>query len=245
MTRSERIHKVLANAGVGSRRQIERWIEAGRIAVNGKPAQRGQPLAPGDRVELDGQPVRFASVKTQRLIAYNKPVGQICTRSDPEGRETIFENLPKLHQGRWVSVGRLDINTSGLLLLTTDGQLAAALMHPSNRVIREYRVRVLGALKPETLATLQNGVELDDGAAKFDSIAPAGGSGINRWYVCCLREGRNREVRRLFEAVGVQVNRLIRTRFGPVRLPRDLRPGQWRNVAAGQLEKLQRTVGVG
>lgn len=244
MTGTARIQKVLANAGIASRRQIESWIDEGRIRVNGHPATPGQPISSRDQVELDGKPLRFSAPATQRVLIYNKPVGQICSRSDPQGRDTVFAHLPDLTDGRWVGVGRLDINTSGLLLLTTDGQLASALMHPRNGLLREYRARILGGLSETGLQRLRDGIRLEDGMARFEHIMPAGGSGANRWYVCRLREGRNREVRRLFEAVGGQVNRLIRTGFGPVSLPRDLAPGQSRRLPTGQLHKLHEAAGI-
>ena len=230
-----RIQKVLANAGLGSRRQIESWVRAGRITVNGETASIGQPIGATDTVAIDGKRVRFVTSTLRRLIAYHKPVGEICTRSDPERRTTVFENLPALKSGRWIGVGRLDINSSGLLLFTTDGKLADALMHPSHRVVREYRVRVLGEVSAPALTRLRRGVDLEDGKARFDSIEVTNKRGSNKWYVCRLHEGRNREVRRLFEAVGCQVNRLVRTRYGPVRLPRDLRAGQ--HVELGERDK--------
>ncbi len=235
---------MLANAGLGSRRQIETWVREGRITVNGQPASVGQPIGAADVVAIDGRRVRFAMTTPRRLLAYHKPVGEICTRSDPEGRTTVFENLPRLKSGRWIGVGRLDINSSGLLLFTTDGALADALMHPSRGLVREYRARVLGEISAQALSQLRRGVSLEDGSARFDSIEATSKGGSNRWYVCRLREGRNREVRRLFEAVGCKVNRLMRTRYGPVRLPRDLHPGQFAELPETDTKAVYRAAGV-
>ena len=238
----QRIQKVLANAGHGSRRQIESWVRAGRITVNNELASVGQPVGPDDRVAIDGVEVALAAPRRRRVIAYHKPIGELCTRDDPEGRPTIFAALPAPQAGRWVSVGRLDINSVGLVLLTTDGQLANALMHPRNRIVREYHVRVLGDLSAQALEKLRRGVDLDDGRAAFDLLEPRGeAAGANRWYRCRLREGRKREVRRLFEAVGGTVNRLIRTRYGPISLPRDMAPGTWRELSAEQIDALLKT----
>ncbi len=224
----ERIQKILARAGIGSRRQIENWIRAGRISINDRPATLGDRITENDLIRLDGDRInlRLDSSLRLRVIAYHKPEGKICSRSDPEGRPTIFEDLPRLKQGRWVLIGRLDINSSGLLLLTTDGELANKLMHPSGGIEREYAVRVRGEVDNQVLDRLTDGVMLSDGMASFDSIRDAGGKGANHWYHVVLREGRNREVRRLWESQGVTVSRLIRVRFGPVILARDLRPGR-------------------
>ena len=225
---SERLHKLLARAGFGSRREIERWISEGRITLNGAPAKLGDCATEKDDIRIDGRRLaaRQVAAPERRVIAYYKPEGEVTTRSDPEGRPTIFENLPRLTQGRWIAVGRLDINTSGLLLLTTDGELANRLMHPSRAVPREYAVRVLGAVDEELLQRLKSGVQLDDGMAHFESIADAGGSGANHWYHVILTEGRNREVRRLWESQGVKISRLIRVGYGPIALTRRLRPGR-------------------
>ena len=243
---SERLHKLLASAGFGSRREIERWIEEGRVSVNGVIAKLGDSASAEDDISIDGRrlPTRQITAPPRRVIAYYKPEGEITTRNDPEGRPTIFENLPRLTQGRWIAVGRLDINTSGLLLLTTDGELANRLMHPSHAVQREYAARVLGEVDSEVLKTLLRGVELEDGPARFESITDAGGPGANHWYHVTLSEGRNREVRRLWETQGVKVSRLIRVRYGPLTLPRRLRPGRWQDLTAEELAQLLELVGL-
>ena len=226
---AERLQKLLAAAGYGSRREIEAWISAGRLRLNGALAKLGDRAAPGDRIELDGKPLALRAAAAQpRVLLYHKPDGEMVTRSDPEGRPTVFQRLPAIPGGKWVAVGRLDINTAGLLLLTDSGDLANRLMHPRYEVEREYAVRVLGELRPEERAQLLGGVALADGTARFDRLEPSGAAeGANRWYRVVLREGRNREVRRLFEALGRKVSRLLRVRYGPVALPRDLRPGRW------------------
>ena len=225
---AERIQKLLAAAGLGSRRTIEQWIAAGRVTVDGKVAALGQRALPGQGIAVDGKPVTAASGAAARVLLYHKPVGELVTRSDPEGRPTVFSRLPP---GRWVAVGRLDINTSGLLLLTYSGELANRLMHPRYEVEREYAARVQGILDEKALERLRRGVPLEDGPAAFDRIeASSRKGGTNRWYRVTLREGRNREVRRLFEAVGARVSRLIRVRYGPVTLPEDLAPGRWREM---------------
>jgi len=220
---------VLAAAGLGSRREIEGWISAGRLRLNGETAKLGDRAGPADVVELDGRRVELRAAAAQpRVLLYYKPEGEMVTRSDPGGRPTVFERLPAVPGGKWVAVGRLDINTAGLLLLTDSGELANRLMHPRYEVEREYAVRVLGELKPGERRRLVQGVALEDGAARFDRLEPSGGAeGANRWYRVVLREGRNREVRRLFEAVGRKVSRLLRVRYGTVSLPRELRPGKW------------------
>ncbi|MBL8259237.1 MAG: pseudouridine synthase [Candidatus Competibacteraceae bacterium] len=241
---SERLQKFLARAGLGSRRQIEDWIRQGRISVNGAPAQLGHQVGDADRIQIDGKPVAVrADRQPRRVLAYYKPVGQMTTRRDPEGRPTVFERLPWLRDGRWIAVGRLDLNTQGLLLLTNDGELANRLMHPSSQIEREYAVRVLGAVAPETLERLRAGVSLDDGLARFDDIREVGGEGANRWYHVILREGRNREVRRLWESQGVTVSRLIRVRYGPVVLRRGLHPGRWDELDDVQVDALLAAVG--
>lgn len=237
----ERLQKVLAAAGLGSRREIEGWIAAGRVTVNGKPAKLGDRVQPDDRVSVDGKLVkgleRSADTR-RRVILYHKPEGELTTRKDPEGRPTVFEALPRLRGSRWVSVGRLDTNTSGLLLFTNDGELANKLMHPSAEVEREYAVRVLGQVTEEKLAALKKGVRLEDGMGKFDEIVEAGGEGANRWYHVVLREGRNREVRRLWEAVDLTVSRLIRIRYGALSLPRNLPRGAWRDATEEEMNAL-------
>lgn len=226
----ERLHKVLANAGLGSRRTLEERIEAGEIRVNGVVAEIGTSVRSGDRVELDGK--AFMAVATEpeeaQVLIYHKPEGEVTTNDDPEGRPTVFESLPRLKTSRWVSVGRLDINTTGLLLLTTDGELANALMHPSGEVVREYVCRIHGPVDDEMLERLRRGVELDDGPARFDDIAVINLGENHSWLRVTLTEGRNREVRRLWETQNVQVSRLKRIRYGSVELPRELRRGHWR-----------------
>jgi len=238
---AERLQKVLATAGFGSRREIERWIAAGRISVNGVIAELGVKVDEGDKIRLDGRQIKLKAERNRpprRVIIYHKPAGELTTRSDPEGRATIFQNLPKLSGGRWINIGRLDINTTGLILLTNDGELAHRLMHPSSEIEREYAVRVLGEVTPEMLKRLTQGVELEDGKAHFDQIREAGGEGANRWYHVTLREGRNREVRRLWESQGLQVSRLSRVRFGPIELPRRLQRGEWRDLDEQEMKRL-------
>lgn len=243
-----RIQKKLAQVGVASRREIERMIEAGRIEVNDKPAEIGQSIGPKDRVKVDGKPLRveFAQSPTQVLL-YHKPQGEIVARHDPEERPIVFDALPDPDNGRWVAVGRLDINTSGLLLLTNNGELAHRLMHPSYEIVRGYAVRVLGEASNEALKQLKAGVELDDGPAKFDSIEANSGTGhdgANHWYHVTLKEGRNREVRRLWEAVGLTVSRLSRVHFDVIQLPRELHRGQVQLATQGQVNRLLERVGL-
>jgi len=223
----ERLHKLLAQSGVGSRREMEELIAAGRVTVNGDVAQLGQSASPGDRVKVNGRLVnlRFSN-RLPRVIIYHKPEGEIVSRDDPDHRPTVFTSLPRLAGSRWVAVGRLDFNTSGLLLFTTSGELANRLMHPRYNLVREYAVRVLGELSPEAQQRLLQGVELDDGPAQFATFQDGGGDGANHWYRVSLFEGRNREVRRMFEAVGVTVSRLMRVRYGPFVLPSNLKRGQ-------------------
>ena len=224
----ERLQKVLAQAGVASRREIEEWVVAGRITVNGEPAALGQKIGPGDRVKVNGRlvPLRF-NQRSPRVLIYHKPEGEIVSREDPEGRPTVFERLPLLRKGRWLAVGRLDFNTSGLLLFTNDGELANKLMHPRYALEREYAVRVLGALSEEQAKSLIDGIQLEDGPAKFNVLRDEGGEGANHWYRVTISEGRNREVRRMFEAVGLTVSRLMRVRYGSVELPARLKRGMW------------------
>ncbi len=241
---AERLQKFLASAGIGSRRQIEAWIRQGRITVDGVIAQLGVQVTGTERIQLDGRPVLVRALRPRRrVLAYYKPVGEVATRRDPEGRPTVFERLPALHGGRWVAVGRLDLNTQGLLLLTNDGELANRLMHPSAQVEREYAVRVLGEVTRETLRALQEGVKLDDGLARFDEIRDIGGEGVNHWYHVVLREGRNREVRRLWESQGLTVSRLTRVRYGTVTLRRGLHPGQWDELEDEQIAALLEVIG--
>ena len=229
---NDKIQKILADLGVGSRRQIEQWIREGRITVNGKSAQIGQRLDLSAKISIDGREIKLikAQSKKHRLLLYNKPEGEVCTRKDPEGRPTVFDHLPLLRNGRWVSVGRLDMNTSGLLILTNDGALANRLMHPSSQIEREYAVRVRGEVSPRILSNLKKGVSLEDGIACFDSITDAGGSGSNHWYHVVVKQGKNRLVRRLLESQPLQVSRLIRIRFGSLTLPPWLKRGKWHEL---------------
>ncbi len=243
---AERIQKLLASAGVASRREAERMIEAGRITVNGKVAKLGDKAEWGDPIRIDNKALKLTHrhETKHRVLAYYKPEGQICTRSDPEGRPTIFDNLPKMRSGRWIAVGRLDINTSGLILMTTDGELANRLMHPSSEIEREYAARILGEVDEAMKRRLRKGVELEDGMAKFNSISDAGGQGANHWYHVTLNEGRNREVRRLWESQEVTVSRLSRIRFGPISLRRGVKPGEWDELERKDIETLRRVVGM-
>jgi 23S rRNA pseudouridine2605 synthase len=242
----EKLQKVLARVGLGSRREIEAWIEAGRISVNGKIASLGCRVDSLDQILVDGRPVKrdIANEEARRVMLYNKPEGEVCTRDDPEGRPTVFDRLPRLKHGRWINIGRLDINTSGLLLFTTDGELANRLMHPSYQMDREYAVRVMGEVDEEMIERLKTGVMLDDGPARFTDVVTAGGEGINRWYHVCLMEGRNREVRRLWESQGMRVNRLKRVRFGPVFLGPELPVGRWREMKQNEIDALSQEVGL-
>ena len=242
--KNERLQKVLARAGYGSRREIETWITQGRVKVNDKPAELGQLYNVGDKIKVNGKLVPLSRLKTKetKVILYHKPVGELTTRSDPEGRNTVFDNLPRIHGGRWIAVGRLDINTSGLLILTTDGELANNLMHPSNEIEREYAVRILGEVTDETIKALKQGVLLEDGMAKFDQIYSQGGQGANHWYHVVLKEGKNREVRRLWESQGVTVSRLMRVRYGNVILSKSLRPGKTQELTPAEVSSLRRLV---
>ncbi|MEZ5557147.1 MAG: pseudouridine synthase [Pseudomonadales bacterium] len=237
---TDKLHKVLAELGLGSRRQMEQWIAAGRVQVNGAPAHTGQRVGPGDEIRVDGRRVNQAAAEDSRVLVLNKSIGVICSRSDPEGRRSVFDELPPLRQGRWISVGRLDIQTSGLLVLTNDGTLAHRMMHPSTGLDREYAVRVNGRLSDEQLETLRSGVEADGEQLRFSDIRYYNGSGVNHWYHVVLMEGRNHEVRRLFDAVGVNVSRLKRVRFGPLVLPSTLRIGHYLELGVEDLETLYR-----
>ncbi len=240
-----KLHKVLADVGMGSRRDMEDLIVQGRVSVNGLPAHIGQRIGPTDQVRINGKQVhRKIQTKPPRVIMYHKPSGEIVSQSDPEGRPTVFDRLPKPRQGRWIAVGRLDFNTEGLLLFTTSGELANRLMHPRYGVEREYAVRILGELSQENTAQLKSGITLDDGQAKFLRLSMGGGDGANRWYHVALTEGRNREVRRMFEAVGHTVSRLIRTRYGIFLLPPRLRRGKWEEIEAGGIYNLMKFAGL-
>ena len=240
-----KLHKVLAQSGVGSRRDLEEMIAGGRVAVNGEPAHTGQRISFGDRITIDGKPVRYRiAPPPPRVLAYHKPAGEVVTHDDPQARPTVFRRLPRLQQGKWQSVGRLDINTEGLLLFTNSGELANQLMHPRFGVEREYAVRSLGELAAEAKVRLLEGVEIDGQRCAFKSIEDGGGEGANHWYRCVITEGRNREVRRLFESCGHAVSRLIRIRYGSVVLPRGLKRGVWVDLGDGDLRALRRLTGM-
>ncbi|WAJ69032.1 23S rRNA pseudouridine(2605) synthase RluB [Catenovulum adriaticum] len=241
---SEKIQKVLARAGKGSRREMERAIEEGRVSVNEKVVKIGERIEENDVLKLNGHVVKFkahADIPC-RVLIYNKPLSEVSTRNDPEKRKTVFDRLPPLKDGRWVSVGRLDINTTGLMLFTTDGELANKLMHPSNEIEREYAVRVFGELTDAKIQRLRQGVQLEDGPANFTKIKFHGGEGINRWYHVTLSEGRNREVRRMWESQDVQVSRLSRIRYGDIKLPRTLPMGGWAELEVKDINYLRKLV---
>ena len=242
----ERIQKILARGGIGSRREIERWIEEGRINVNGVKVTPGLHLKSGDQVQINGRVINWEKYTQQatRVIVYNKPTGEVVTRRDPQGRPVVFTRLPKLDVGRWISVGRLDINTSGLLLLTNNGELANRLMHPSTEVDREYAVRILGEVPDEMIELLKEGVELEDGKAHFDDIKFFSGEGANKWFHVVVKEGRNRLVRRLWESQGVTVSRLMRVRYGPAVLPGNVRAHDSYELNNKELSLLMEFVGL-
>ena len=221
---------------------MEEWIAAGRISVNGVTAHLGQGVIPTDKVKIGGRLVnmRFTTTKTPRVVIYHKPEGEIVSRDDPDGRPSVFSALPRIRGGRWIAVGRLDFNTSGLLIFTTSGELANKLMHPSSELVRDYAVRVLGVLSMEAQEQLLSGIELEDGPASFTSLQEAGGEGANHWYRVTLLEGRNREVRRMFEAVGCTVSRLIRVRYGPISLPPQLKRGRVRELNEAEVKVFMR-----
>ena len=242
---SDKLQKVLANQGVGSRREMETWIEQGRISVNGTLATLGDRVEPNDQIRVDGNLLkRDQKAPVCRVLMYNKPEGELCSRTDPLGRQTVFDRLPNIQSGRWIAVGRLDLNTAGLLLFTNDGELANRLMHPRHEVEREYAVRVFGEVEPKTLKLLETGVELEDGLAKFTKIIarPNEEESINAWYNVSLSEGRNREVRRLWESQGVQVSRLIRLRYGPLSLQKRLPQGAWIELELSDVNALRKQV---
>jgi 23S rRNA pseudouridine2605 synthase len=242
---TEKLQKVLANNGVGSRREMERWIEEGRVSVNGTIAKLGDRVGVEDQLRVDGHLLSRSKEKSPcRVLMYNKPEGELCSRNDPEGRATVFDRLPNIQSDRWIAVGRLDINTSGLLLFTNDGELANRLMHPRHEIEREYAVRVFGEVTPAMLRTLQKGVELEDGIAKFTHIhvRPSDDESLNQWFNVTLSEGRNREVRRLWESQGVQVSRLIRVRYGNLELQKRLPQGAWIELDLEKVNQLRKMV---
>jgi 23S rRNA pseudouridine2605 synthase len=242
----ERLQKIMATAGLGSRRGLERQIKTGDVRINDSVADLGQLANVGDRIKFEGKNWKVITTgSSQRSLVYNKKIGELTTRSDPENRRTVFDNLPAIAGARWIAVGRLDINTSGLLLMTTDGELANAMMHPSSQVDREYACRIFGEVTPDQLEKLKKGVTLDDGPAHFsDIVASGGGSEGNHWYHVTLLEGRNREVRRLWDSQGVTVSRLKRVRYGAVFLPKRLRMGEWSELTAKDHQVLREDVGL-
>jgi 23S rRNA pseudouridine2605 synthase len=238
----EKLQKVLARAGYGSRREMETWISEGRVRVNGHVAKLGDRATPDDLIQVDGKKLAAQSAVSvpQRVLLYNKPLGEVCTRNDPENRKTVFDSLPDVQHARWVAIGRLDINTSGLLLFTTDGELANRLMHPSSQIEREYAVRVLGDVSPDMVQAMHKGVILEDGIARFTDIQYFAGEGVNHWYHVVLMEGRNREVRRLWESQGVKVSRLKRVRFGNIFIPSEVKVGKYCELGERETKALYR-----
>lgn len=234
------MQKALADAGLGARRDIEEWIAEGRISVNDQPAHIGQRIVATDRIRLNGRLVQLkaASSRLPRVLLYHKAEGEIVSRQDPEGRPSVFEKLPRIHNGRWIAVGRLDFNSCGLMVFTSSGELANRLMHPRYELEREYAVRVLGQPSDEALTQLREGIQLEDGFAQFIRLQEAGGEGANRWFHVTLAEGRNREVRRMFAAVGLTVSRLMRVRYGPLPLPPNLKRGQTLELAPNEVAAL-------
>ncbi|CAM3693543.1 MULTISPECIES: 23S rRNA pseudouridine(2605) synthase RluB [Pseudoalteromonas] len=241
---SEKLQKVLARAGVGSRREMEKYIESNRVSVDGKVAKLGDRVEETSVIRVDGHIVKIEQQEERicRVLMYHKPEGELCTRRDPQGRRTVFDRLPKLDGDRWIAIGRLDINTSGLLLFTNDGELANRLMHPKYEVEREYSARVFGEVTNQTLRTLTKGVELEDGPAKFLKIKPLGGEGLNKWFNVTLTEGRNREVRRLWQSQEVEVSRLIRIRYGKLELNKRLPQGGWEELKLEDVNYLRKSV---
>ncbi len=244
--KTEKLQKVLARSGMGSRREMERLIESGEVAINDVKAKLGDRVAVSDKVTVHGRVVKLTAEEDvpRRVIMYNKPEGELCTRHDPQGRRTVFDRLPKLKGERWISIGRLDINTSGLLLFTTDGELANRLMHPSQQIEREYAVRVMGEVKPEHVKNMVEGVMLEDGMANFTDVQEFGGEGINTWFHVVIMEGRNREVRRLWESQGLTVSRLKRVRYGKVFLDKRARAGEWIELTQQEIDQLSQQAGL-
>jgi 23S rRNA pseudouridine2605 synthase len=240
----EKLQKVLARSGLGSRREMERWIEQGRVSIRGRAAKLGDRVHAGQAIEVDGRPLAAGDAEKTRCLLYHKPTGEVCSRKDPEQRHTVFERLPKVKSGRWISIGRLDYNTSGLLLFTTDGELANALMHPSANIEREYMVRVMGQVTDEMLQAMRDGVMLEDGVARFSDIQAGGGDGVNSWYYVVIMEGRNREVRRLWESQGLTVSRLKRVRYGEIFIPSKTKKGQWQELGPKEVQMLYRMAGM-
>ncbi len=241
---SEKLQKVLARAGIGSRREMEDYISNGRVSVDGKVARLGDRVETTQLIRVDGHKVKVEQAQERicRVLMYHKPEGELCTRKDPEGRPTVFDRLPRLEGDRWIAIGRLDINTQGLLLFTNDGELANRLMHPSYEIEREYASRVFGDVENSTLKALTQGVELEDGPARFLHVSPQGGEGINKWFNVTLAEGRNREVRRLWQSQGVEVSRLIRIRYGDLELDKRLPHGGWKELELGEVNYLRKLV---
>lgn len=238
---TQKLHKVLAQAGLGSRRDMEEWIRGGRVTVNGIAAGIGTRVSARDLIRVGRRVVRWPDPqRLPRVVLYHKPEGEIVSRDDPQKRATVFDRLPRVRGGRWLAVGRLDYNTGGLLILTTSGELAHRMMHPRYALEREYAVRILGQLRPDQIECLKSSVPLDDGPARCISVEDGGGEGANHWYRIVLAEGRNRIVRRLFEALGMTVSRLMRVRFGSVQLPPHLKRGQWRELDPPQVSELLR-----
>lgn len=243
---TEKLQKIIAHAGLTSRREAEKWIKDGRVSVNGSISELGDRAAPKDKIRVDGKILQVVAKEDfeRRMLAYHKPEGEICSRKDPEGRPTVFDTLPRIKAGRWINVGRLDINTSGLIFFTNDGELANRLMHPSHEVLRKYAVRVRGEVTEQILKQLISGVELEDGYAQFESVDDVGGEGSNHWYNVTLREGKNREVRRMWEAFDIQVSRLHRIQYGQFELPRSLKRGRWAELTPQELARFEELVGL-